>query len=197
MTTYEHIVWTNTWFEDQGETDLRRALLVGDSITNAARPFVKECVGETLRVDAVTTSRALDDPGYLTELDYVLGLNAYDVIHFNNGLHGFHLSAEDYETLYDGVVAHVLEKCPGTKLVLALTTPVSLGEHRELLDAAVNGAVLARNAAVLRIAGKYGLETDDLYSLVVGIPEIRTADSYHYLEPGSRRIAGQIASYLR
>ncbi len=196
MPVYETIEWANVWVEHQGETDRPRALLVGDSITQGALHLVKELVGEKMYVDALTTSYALDNPDYLSGLDGMLAHNRYDVIHFNNGLHGFHLPAEAYEALYGKAVEHLLEKAPGAKLVLGLSTPISNGEHTERMGAD-NEIVLARNGAVRRIAGRYGLPVNDSYSLVAGIPGIRATDSYHYLEEGYRRIAGQMAAYLK
>ncbi len=195
MPVYETIEWTNVWVEHMGEKDLPRALLVGDSITQGSMHLVKELVGAGMYVDAVTTSHALDNPDFLRELDDMLAHNHYDVIHFNNGLHGFHLSTEAYEALYDAVVAHLRESFPETRLVLGLSTPISDGEHTERLGDN-NDIVVARNGAVRRIAQKYGLTVNDSYALVVSIPEIRSTDSYHYLEEGYLRIAGQIAAFL-
>ena len=196
MPVYESIEWSNFWVEHPGETDRPRVLLVGDSITLGSKHLVKELMGDEMYVDTLTTSHALDNPDYLRELDDMLARNRYEVIHFNNGLHGFHLSAEAYEALYDVVVAHLLEKCPETKLVLGLSTPISDGEHTERLGEK-NDVVVARNEAVRRIAERYGLPVNDSYALVLGIPEIRATDSYHYLEPGYRRIAEQMAAFLK
>ncbi len=192
MPQYEKIEWTNTWVEEQGRRDRRRILLIGDSIANGARAEAKKALGEEILLDALTTSHALDDPAFRTELDYFLSKNCYDVIHFNNGLHGFHLEEEEYEALYAETAEHLLESCPGSRLILALSTPITRPGHPEEIDGK-NKVVLARNEAVRRIAERFSLPVNDLYGEVAGRAEIRSADGYHYNEEGWAVIGKAVA----
>ena len=192
MAVYERIEWTNTWVEEQGRRDRRRVLLVGDSIANGARAEAKKALGEEILLDALTTAHALDNPSFRTELDYFLGLNPYDVIHFNNGLHGFHLPIGEYEALYRETVRHLLEICPETKLILALSTPITkLGFPGEIDGK--NEVVRERNDAVKRTAELFSLPVNDLYGEVIGKAELRSEDGYHYRENGWEVIGKAIA----
>ena len=196
MPVYEKIEWTNTWVEEQGREDSRRVLLVGDSISNGARARAKEALGEGILLDMLATSHALDDPAFRTELDYILGQNRYDAIHFNNGLHGFHLAADEYERLYEETVRHIRKVCPGSRLILALSTPITKPEIPEELDPK-NTVVLARNEAVRRIAERLSLPVNDLYGEVSGRPELRSADGYHYGEAGYAVLGGAVARAVK
>lgn len=196
MPKYERIEWTNIWIEHQGETDRRRILLIGDSITQASTDYVKRCVGDEVRVDALTTSHAVDNEALETELFYMLGLGEYDAIHFNNGLHGLHLPVEEYEENYDRLIGKILEKCPKAKMILGLSTPLTKLGSTDVLDDR-NSIVIERNEAVLRIAEKYNLEVNDNYSAVFGNAGIRATDSYHYNAEGYRLIGNRIGNLLK
>ena len=195
MAVYETIEWTNLWIEERGNREKRRVLLVGDSIVNGARSFVREAVGDGVLVDAMTTAHALDDPSYLTELSYMLGLCEYDLIHFNNGLHGFHLTVKDYEARYRETLRFLMERFPREKLVLALSTPITVKADPGTPDPK-NRVVEERNRVVKILAEEKGLALNDLYTPLLGRPELRSADGYHYLEEGYRLIGGEIARFL-
>src|SRR6476620_2501331 len=99
MIRLEQYKWCDFWWQEAPRQDNKRVLLVGDSITRAYRPYVNELLKGDIFADQLASSRALDNPAYISELDYMLlqqNMN-YQGIHFNNGLHGWHLSAEEYE----------------------------------------------------------------------------------------------------
>ena len=192
----ETIVWSNLWWE-RSEIKEGRLLVVGDSICCGYAPAVREKM-KPVPVDSLGTSFSLDNPGLIAQLALYLetmGLK-YSVIHFNNGLHGFHLSAEQYKELYEKTVQYILSHANGAKLILALSTPVTTDDPAKY-DDLTNGKVLDRNKAVLEIAQKYGLEVDDLYTLVDGNVEIKAYDGYHFRKEGYDLLAEKVCEYLR
>ena len=126
--TYE---WDRLWWEHANDTESKnRILIIGDSISCGYRPLVNQEVADY--VDGIGTSKGLDNTSYITLLNYFMdAFSCYKIIQFNNGLHGWHLSEERYEEYYRRLIAHLVQKCPGAKLVLALTTPVNSGNQKE------------------------------------------------------------------
>ena len=59
-----------------------------------------------------------------------------------------------------------------------------------------NRVVEERNRVVNILAEEKGLALNDLYTPLLGRPELRSADGYHYLEEGYRLIGGEIARFL-
>jgi lysophospholipase L1-like esterase len=186
MAILERNEWCEFWWEDADKKNSPRALFIGDSITKGYRPYVNECIKEKVCIDMLATSKALDNPSLLLEIDYILshGNFKYEVIHFNNGLHGWHMSEEEYEKWLDVVVLHLREVAKDANLILAFTTPVTKAGNPEELDGEINSRVIARNASIRRIAVKYDCIINDLYTPMISKSEFRYEDGYHYIESG-------------
>lgn len=191
--------WSNLWWENASDHEKKRVLLVGDSITNGYQPMVNVVLGGEILANAWATSKALDNPYYLEELDFVWKQNAYhyDLVHFNNGLHGWHLKQEEYAELYEKAVLHILEKYKDTKLVLALSTPVCIPGKDMKLDPDKNQEVIRRNEIVREIGEKYHLPINDLYSAMLGKNEFRQEDGYHYNQQGVTFQGKMVADFIR
>lgn len=195
MITLEKYEWTNAWW-DEPSSPGKRVLLVGDSITNAYRSHVKELTGDRAYVDMTASSRALDNPAFLKELRHMLDLSEYCAVHFNNGLHGFHLSSGMYEERYDAAINYIRTACPAAKIIVALSTPITLRDNPGLLSEKENATVIERNEAASRIAERYGLPVNDLYSLVCGDAGIKSGDGYHFNAEGQKLQARQVADFI-
>ncbi len=195
MVRLESIEWTDMWLDHPADKEKKRALLIGDSITRGFLHFVKAEVGENVLVDAVATSRAVDNEAFETEIFYVMNNAEYDVIHFNNGLHGFHLSAEDYEKYYEKTVKRIINENPKSKIILGLSTPITESGDTSTLSPK-NKTVEERNEAVLRIAKRLNLPTNDNYSVILGNSAVRGDDGYHYTQEGYKILAQNTAKYL-
>jgi lysophospholipase L1-like esterase len=200
MTQLERYEWCDFWWEEATSQDKKRVLLIGDSITRGYRPQVNKLLQGIAYVDMLATSKAVDNPCLLREMDYILnhrGDFIYQVIHINNGLHGFHLSAAEYEHHYDQVIGYLLEHSHGAKVVVALTTPKTKEGEPAQLDAAINDKVIERNKAAERLAAKYKLELNDLYAQMLGKSDYRVADGYHYNSHGEQAQAWIVAEKLK
>lgn len=197
MAKLEAIEWTNMWLDHPEDKDKKRVLLIGDSITQGMKDEVKKAVGEDILVDALTTSRAPDNESLLTEIFYVLNMAEYDIIHFSNGLHGMYQPIDDYELTYSRVLEKIMEKAPKARIILALSTPITLPEDSLKFNEERNGIVLERNKAVERIAEKYGLEINDNYSEVAGKTGIGAGDGVHYNAEGYRLLGNRVGKLLK
>src|ERR1700760_4024215 len=91
----ESIEWCDIWISHANETNLPRVLLIGDSITRDYYHGVEKCLDGKAYVARLATSRFASDPVLLEEIALVLDNNKFEVIHFNNGMHGWqHSEAE-------------------------------------------------------------------------------------------------------
>lgn len=199
MATLERTEWCEFWWEKANRRDKKRVLLIGDSIAKGYHVFAKELLGAHVYADKLATSKALDNPALYRELDYIIRHGnesfdfPYEVVHVNNGLHGWHLGEAEYERRYDDVVQY-LRRHSKAAIVLAYTTPVTKSaDDAYALDSAVNDRVIARNRAVDRIAARYGLAVNDLYAPMIGRRDYEAGDGYHYNEPGRRAQAELVA----
>jgi hypothetical protein len=199
MNVLERYEWCDFWWQEAPQQDKKRVLLVGDSISRAYRPYVNEQLKGEIYADQLSTSRALDNPAFLFELDYMLKHNnvKYDAVHFNNGLHGFHLTTEQYELHLEKAIQHILSYLDASKVILALSTPVTKPNLPTELKAEINNKVLNRNEVMERLALKYNIKLNDLYAQMLGKSEYRVADGYHYNATGEQAQAVIVAKIIQ
>lgn len=196
MSKREKFEWTNTWYDDMDSNEGTRVLLVGDSIIRDSRDLWQNYADKNIHMDMYATSKAIDDEYFLIELLYMLNTANYEIVRFNNGLHGIHLSKEEYGKYYEDAVKQILNKFPKIKLVIGLSTPV-VSENNCNEFGEKNNLVLDRNNAAVNIAKKYNLIVDDLYSTVAGNAEIRANDTHHYNKEGNEIIGKHIAQLIK
>lgn len=190
----EYIEWCDIWISHANETNLPRVLLIGDSITRDYYPEVEKHLAGRAYVARLCTSRFLTDPVLAKELALVLGSTKFDVVHFNNGMHGWQHSEEEYQKAFPKFLAAIKKYAPDAKLVWASTTPLKEsktlppGKQTEASDE----RIAARNDIALKaIAGK-GIAVDDLNALVRGHPEYHS-DNVHFNSEGIKVQAVQVA----
>ena len=191
LETYE---WSYLWWDKPSDGG-KRILLVGDSITWGYRPFVQEHMADGVHIDTLATSKALDNFNYLRELAYVVEQNPYDAVHFNNGLHGFHMDTAAYRKHYVQVLDYLTDCLGAERVFVALSTPIT-EQEAAFVYAAQNAVVTERNQAVLELAAAYGIQVDDLYALVDQNAAIRKGDGVHYNEDGQKLQGEAVAAFL-
>lgn len=200
MFQLERIEWTNTWFEDTAPADKARVFLVGDSICNGYRSIVHRKIAGKYAVTAFATSKAVDNPWFGEELALTVKQAGfrYEHVHFNNGLHGWHLSDQEYKKYYQDLIRTVLRVFPDSHLSLALTTSVCVkNETPARLCEERNAVVLRRNEIVRELADMFRLPLDDLYTVSVEHMNEHVADGVHYTPQGYEVLGGAVADFLR
>jgi len=193
----ETIEWSNTWWNNANDDRLLRVLLIGDSIAVGYSPVVTELLKERVNVDRYGTSRSINDPALIQETRFVMNQYRYVVIHFNNGLHGWHLSDDAYAASLAEYARLLQELGQGAKLVWASSTPLTVHDHPDTLEPEKNARVLSRNAVAAEIMLQQGLPIDDLYGAVVERPELRSPDGSHYNGEGQQVLGKTVAEFLQ
>lgn len=191
----ENVEWLDVWVPGNNTSGLPRVLLIGDSITRGYYKEVEERLKGKAVVARLTTSKSLGDPALLLEVQLVLSGTRFDVVHFNNGLHGWGYTEEEYARALPELVAAIRKGAPGARLVWATTTPVRVSGKLDQFDPRTE-RVKARNKAAADLMAKEKLPTDDLYNLVATRPEWYSADGVHFNAKGVAALGEQVAGRL-
>lgn len=185
----EEYEWTDFWWDNR-DFDAKNVLMIGDSQTRGMRPYFSQLCPK-LKVDMFATSKCADNPDYMREIKYVLEEYKYDYIFFSHGLHGWHLSIEDYAEKCGEVMDLLTET--GAKIIVENCLPVAFQGDEYVLDEKRNGIVNERNRALKNLADERNIEYADLYSAVIDMADIRDKDGMHYNEKGYRFLAQKLA----
>jgi lysophospholipase L1-like esterase len=114
----------------------------------------------------------------------------FDVVHFNNGMHGWGYTEEEYARYFGELLAAIRAGAPHAKLVWASTTPV----RKEQPGGATNSRIEARNAIAARMIGP-SIPVDDQYSLMKGHGDLHS-DDVHFNSEGSTVQGTQLADII-
>jgi len=188
----ENIEWLDVWLPNSNDHDLPRVLLIGDSITRGYGKQVEANLKDRAYVGRLTTSKSLGDPALLDEVAVVLRQIKFDVIHFNNGLHGHAYTEEEYAAAFPDLIATLRRYAPDAKLMWASTTDVRVRNHLEQVDPQTV-RVLRRNELAAAIAKREKIPVDDLFAAIKNHPEYHAQDGVHFNEKGSEILARQVA----
>jgi hypothetical protein len=109
----EDIEWLDVWLPHTNEDGLPHVLLIGDSITRGYYPNVERALVGRAYVGRLSTSKSLGDPALLKEIALILGEGHYQVIPFNNDLHGSGYSETAYAQALPSVSAVFRRFAPG------------------------------------------------------------------------------------
>jgi hypothetical protein len=111
----EDIEWLDVWLPHSNDHRLPRVLLIGDSITRGYYPDVEKALAGRAYVARLSTSKSLGDAALLKEITLILSEERYQVIHFNNGLHGSGYSEAAYAQALPSVMAAFRRHAPGIR----------------------------------------------------------------------------------
>lgn len=193
----EKYEWIRIWWESANDDSKPRVLLIGDSITAGYRPIVNEIMHETAMIDQLATSRAINDPALVKELNYMLSEYDYEVIQFNNGLHGWHIDDKEYKETLGKIIKLIMTFQSNCKIILVTTTPSTKKGYTTELNLEKNKIIVSRNKIVSLVAEKHGLTVNDLYSDIFGNSQIRAEDGSHYTAEGYKLLAEKVAMSIK
>jgi lysophospholipase L1-like esterase len=191
----ESIEWADIWIPDANGTTLPRVLLIGDSITRGYYPQVAEKLKGKVSVARLATSKSLGDPALLAEVALVLDQCQFDLVHFNNGLHGSGYRNEEYGKSFPELVATIRKHAPKAKLIWATTTPTRTKGNLSVIAEGTQ-RVQARNKIAEGIVTKEGIAVDDLYDLMKDHAEYWSGDGVHFNSKGIAVQAEQVAKRI-
>ena len=191
----EAIEWCDIWISHANETNLPRVLLIGDSIARDYYPEVEKRLAGKAFVARLATSRFVADPVLLKEIELVLDATKVDVIHFNNGMHGWQHSEAEYRKAFPRFLETIQTHAPKARLIWAATTPLRDGKGVTYDTKAEysDERIAARNAIATEIVTAQNIPTDDLNAAVRGHPEYHS-DNVHFNGQGVQILAAQVCT---
>lgn len=196
-----------------------RVLILGDSISMAYTPVVRELLGEEAVVvrptvgDGANAENCCGTTKGVEAIDRWLELDGggFDVIHYNFGLHDVkrvhpqtrknsdspeHMQQAPLEVYYAQLldITEALE-ATGASLVFATTTPVPEGRmrpYRKPLD------VVRYNGVAVSLAMSRGIAVNDLYAFALPrLAQLQMPGNVHFLPAGTRALAGEVVRAIR
>lgn len=193
----EFIEWCDIWISHANETNLPRVLLIGDSISRDYYPEVEKRLAGKTFVARLSTSRFVTDPVLLKEVELVLSETKFDVVLFNNGMHGWQHTEPEYQNGLPKLIKAIRAHAPKAKLIWATTTPLRDGKgvtgdtKAEYSDE----RIASRNAIAAEIVAAQKIPTVDLNAAVRGHPELHS-DNVHFNGQGSQILAAQASELI-
>jgi lysophospholipase L1-like esterase len=188
----ERIEWADIWITDADKDDLPRVLLIGDSIARGYFSEVEKQLSGEAYCARLTTSKCVSDQFFPDEVQLLLKQYKFSVIHFNNGLHGWGYTEDQYRDglrrLMECFNAHAGE----AKLIWATTTPIRNSGNLEQIGERTE-RVKVRNQIAAKIMKERGVPTDDLYGLVEQHPDWHSSDGVHFNGKGKEAQGAVVA----
>ncbi len=193
----ESIEWCDIWISHANETNLPRVLLIGDSIARDYYPEVEKRLAGKAFVARLATSRFVADPVLLKEIELVLDQANFDVIHFNNGMHGWQHSEAEYRKAFPKLIKTIRAHAPRARLIWATTTPLRDGKAVTYDTKAEysDDRIAARNALAAEVVAAQKIPTNDLNAAVRGHPEYHS-DNVHFNIQGIKIQAAQVSAVV-
>ncbi|UCD49912.1 MAG: prolyl oligopeptidase family serine peptidase [Phycisphaerales bacterium] len=190
----ERIEWCDIWITNAEKHDLPRVLLIGDSIARGYFGGVEKALEGQANCARLTTSRCICDPVFFDELEMVLRQYAFDVIHFNNGLHGWGYTEAQYRKAFPKLLDTLRRENPNAQLIWATITPVWVGANDDSprLDGKTE-RVRQRNDIAMEFVRPAGLAVDDLFALAIDHPDYYSPDGVHFNNEGKTAQVRQVA----
>ncbi|MGE4490145.1 MAG: SGNH/GDSL hydrolase family protein [Kiritimatiellales bacterium] len=188
----EKIEWCDIWIPSAPETDLPRVLLVGDSITKGYYESVCKDLEGIAYCSKFATSACVSDPAFGEQLKAMFSQYKYDIVHFNNGLHGTGYTEEEYQAGYKKALLYIKNESPSSKIILALSTSLNSESDKNYLNSRIN----ERNRIVRELGKKYNAEINDLYSISKDHPEYYK-DPHHFKPEAIELQSRQVSDIIR
>ncbi len=177
--TYE---WSDFWCEYANDAETFRVLYIGDSISRSMRYILNRVADGKIRIDNFATSKGIDNPFLKEEINiFKSQQERYDLVLFNNGLHGFHLNTEEYGRHYGEMIQYLNDIFEDVPIEAVLTTFTSRDNMQK--------AVEERNAAACRVAKEHGVKVIDLYKPSYENRGLLADDGVHWKNDGCEMFA--------
>jgi len=188
----ESIEWLDVWVTQGDHPEAApRVLLIGDSITRGYYPEVQKRLKGKVVCDRLATSVSLGDPLLLSQVELVASQYRYDVVHVNNGMHGFDYTEAQYGAAIIPLLKTIQRVAPRAKLVWATTTPVAGDPALER-----NKRISERNRLVHNALKGTQVAIDDLHAVIAANTALISKDGVHLLPAGYEALADQVARAL-
>jgi hypothetical protein len=169
------------------DASLPRALLIGDSVTNAYLEPVRKALAGKANIDAWITPATQADKSLSKSIAAILAWQKYAVIHFNLGLHGWQpgrIPEGQYEPLTHQLVQNLRAGAPQATLIWATITPVTVKGEPEKLNPEIQPTIEEHNRMAVAVMKAEGVEIDDLAGLMAKNLPPAAGDMFHWKPAG-------------
>lgn len=192
----EKIEWLNVWMPHIHESGLPRVLLIGNSITQLYYPLVDKALKGKALVDRITTSKSLGDSILIEEVALIMKQYPYDIIHFNNGMHGWDYTEQEWSAALPKFYETIRKYAPKAKLIWASTTPVRDPGNGYAL-APRTDRVKDRNRLAADFFSDKPVLREDLFGVVAANPAYyEGGDGVHPNEHGTAALAAEVVKNI-
>lgn len=190
----EEIEWTWEVRPSHVDAKLPNVLLVGDSITRNYFPEVQRQLANAANVYLFATSASIGDPRFPLQLEAFASMQSvtFQAVHFNNGMHGWTYSEEEYKGAFPSSLQALHAIAPGASLIWATITPVKA----ETSPGPTNTRIDARNSIALAFIAKAGISVDDQHELMTHHAD-QYEDNVHFNPSGAAIQGRQVAQFVR
>lgn len=191
----EEIEWTWEVRPAHVDSHLPNVLLLGDSITRNYFPEVTKDLAGVANVYLMSSSTSVGDPRLPKQIAEFAKLEnmPFAVVHFNNGMHGWGYTEDQYKAAFPSFLKAVrLIVSKNDKLIWANTTPV----RSDAQGGATNERVEARNTIALEFVRKANIAVDDQHALMMKHSDLHQ-DAVHFNPEGANLQGDQAAAMIR
>jgi hypothetical protein len=191
----EEIEWTWEVRPPHPDPQLPNVLLLGDSITRNYFPEVRKDLAGAANVYLMASSIAVGDPRIEREIHEfaVMEKVHFQVVHFNNGMHGWAYTEEQYRAAFPAYLHAVRSLTDKSgKLIWASTTPV----RSDVTSGATNPRVEDRNRIALGFVQPADIPVDDQFALMQQHQDLHQ-DPVHFNPTGANLQGDQAAAMIR
>ena len=193
---HEGTEWSDIWIANANDDAKPRIILVGDSIVSGYYYATAKNLSGKANCAKYATSKSLGNPDYPAELALILKRYRFDVIHINNGLHGWGYTGKEYKQGLLDLLKTIERHAPKAKVIWCTTTPMRKAGNLSQLRKSSNVQVIERNQIAVEIMNRNKIPINDLYELVKDHPEYFSNDGVHYNDTGKAVQAKMVAEII-
>jgi lysophospholipase L1-like esterase len=191
----EEIEWTWEVRPQHPDPKLPNVLLLGDSISRAYFPQVTKDLSGVANVYLMASSTSVGDPRLPKQIKEFAAMEdvRFTVVHFNNGMHGWAYTEDQYRAAFPDFI-HAVKELVGAHgtLIWATTTPV----RADATGGATNPRVDARNTIAGSLVQAAGIPVDDQHALMIQHQDLHE-DPVHFNTAGASLQGDQAAASIR
>ena len=182
---------SSAWDFVQGDPELPRVLLIGDSVSRGYTQAVRKALAGKANVHRAPANCGPTANG-LKNMDVWLGGGKWNVIHFNFGIHDRNTPIADYAQRLEQLIERM--KKTGAKLVWASTTPVPDDPSKKQTAA----SIVERNQVAAELMKKHDVALDDLFTAITpNLSEMQNPNDVHFTVSGYDFLGGIVAGAIK
>jgi len=189
----EKIEWTWADRPEHPDPNLPNVLLLGDSITRGYYSETARLLTGHANCFLFATSASSGDPRLPQQIAAYseIGPLTFAVVHFNNGMHGWAYTEQQYNDGLPSLISALHRLAPHAKLIWATTTPVLISDD----GGATNSRIDERNRLALALMRQKLILIDDQHTLMLDHQDLHQGN-VHFTAAGSTIQAQQAAQSI-